>query len=118
MASVALGGLVGTWVNTNPATSGIVKVVLTDNHGSLRVHLYGACHPSPCDWGEVAGLAYAASIAGGPAVAFTANYGFSFKSTIVNGHIEGIMLVVEDFSVFTDHSGRAAYFDKGTFKKA
>jgi hypothetical protein len=116
--ALALGSLVGTWVNVNTATRDIVKIVLTNDGGSLRVHAYGACSPTPCDWGEVPGQAYAASVTGGPAVAFTANYAFGFKNTILTGHLNGEQLIADDYNVFEDGSGRSPYFTEGTFKKA
>jgi hypothetical protein len=115
--AMTLGSLVGTWKNVNAATRDIVEVVLTNMSGSLGVHAYGACVPTPCDWGQVPGQAYAASVAGGAAVAFTANYGFGFKNTILAGHLDGRHLIVDDFNVFEDGSGRSAYFSQGTFKK-
>ena len=51
-------------------------------------------------------------------MAFTANYAFGFKSTILTGHLQGADLIVDDFNVFEDGSGRSAYFAEGTFKKA
>ena len=116
--ALTLGSLVGTWVNVNAATRDIVKIVLTNKGGSLGVHAYGACSPTPCDWGQVPGQAYAASVAGGPAVAFTANYAFGFKNTILTGHLNGDHLIADDFNVFEDGSGRSPYFTEGTFKKA
>jgi hypothetical protein len=116
--ALTLGSLVGTWVNVNAATRDIVKIVLTNNGGSLRVHAYGACSPTPCDWGQVGGQAYAASVAGGSAVAFTANYAFGFKNTILTGHLNGQHLIADDYNVFEDGSGRSPYFTEGTFKKA
>ncbi len=117
-AVLTLTSLVGTWVNVNPETPDIVKIVLTNNGGSLGVHAFGACSPTPCDWGQVPGQAYSASVAGGSAVGFTANYKFAFKNTILTGHLDGAHLVVDDFNVFTDGSGRSPYFTEGTFKKA
>jgi len=114
---LTLGSLVGTWVNVNAATRDIVKIVLANNGGSLSVHAFGACSPTPCDWGQVRGQAYAASVAGGAAVAFTANYAFGFKSTMLSGHLNGVNLVVDDFNIFNDGSGRSPYFTEGTFKK-
>lgn len=54
-AALTLASLVGTWVNVNAATQDIVKIVLTNNGGSLGVHAFGACSPTPCDWGQVPG---------------------------------------------------------------
>jgi hypothetical protein len=66
----------------------------------------------------VRGQAYAASVAGGAAVAFTANYAFGFKGTILSGHLNGANLIVDDFNVFNDANGRSPYFTEGTFRKA
>ena len=116
--ALTLGSLVGTWVNVNAATRDIVKIVLANSGGSLNVHAFGACSPTPCDWGQVRGQAYAASVAGGAAVAFTANYAFGFKSTILSGHLSGANLIVDDFNIFNDSSGRSPYFTEGTFRRA
>jgi hypothetical protein len=118
LAAANLATLIGTWVNVNAATQDIVRVVLTNAGGKLEVNAFGACVPTPCNWGQVAGQAYAASVAGGSAVAFTANYAFGFKNTILTGHLDGDHLIVEDFNVFEDGSGRSAYFTQGTFRKA
>ena len=52
-------------MNVNAATRDIVKVVLTESNGKLGVHGFGACEPTPCDWGEVTGQAYAATVSKG-----------------------------------------------------
>ena len=117
-AAVNLASLIGTWVNVDAATRDIVRVVLTGKAGALEVDAYGACSPTPCNWGQVAAGAYAASVAGGNAAAFSASYAFGFKTTILTGHLDGAHLIVEDFNVFADGSGRSAYFTQGTFKKA
>ena len=109
--------ILGTWVNVNAATRDIVRVVLSEKGSSLHVHAFGACSPTPCDWGDVAGQAYAASVSGGATVAFSANYAFGFKNTMLTGHLDGVHLIVEDFNVFHDGSGRSPYFTQGTFKK-
>jgi hypothetical protein len=116
-AASSLSRLVGTWQNIDAATQSIGSVVLTNQQGTLEVHVFGACSPTPCDWQQVPGQVYDASVSGGPAIAFTATYNFGFKNTIIAGHHQGPNLIIEDFNVFTDGSGRAAYYDKGTFKR-
>lgn len=42
----------GTWLNTDPATQGITKIIITHlGSQNLRVHPYGKCVPVDCDWG-------------------------------------------------------------------
>jgi hypothetical protein len=67
------------------------------------------------DWGQVPGQAHSASVAGVSAVAFATNYRFGFTNTILTGHLNGAHVVVDDFNVFTDGSGRSPYFT--TFKR-
>lgn len=109
--------LLGTWVNVDSQTGGIVRLIL-GFAGTLRFHAFGACVPSPCDWGTVNGLTYGNSVTSSRAVAFTATYQFSFKSTIVTGSLQGGMLVVEAYNHFTDNSGRFDYYARYSFKRA
>lgn len=45
-------GFVGEWCNTDPDTRGITRVNITYHNESLKVHMWGRCHPIECDWGE------------------------------------------------------------------
>jgi hypothetical protein len=108
-AEVSAQPLLGTWTNCDPNTRGVVKVILA---GNLTVQVFGACHPTPCDWGKVKGLAYAADVSSTPAVAFSAFYKFGFKETIVVGVLDRGTLIVETFDNFTDGSGRSDYYSK------
>ena len=117
-AGVVVAPLVGRWDACNKETRGLVRVVISEQKGQLLVHAFGACTPTPCDWQQVKGLAYADTVNGGPAVAFTAIYHFDFKDTILTGVLDRGCLIVEDFNTFTDGSGRSNYYDKGYFCKA
>jgi len=107
-ATISPAPLLGTW--TNKTSENVVKAVITDTAGKFEVHLYGACVPTPCDWGAVAGMPYSATVSGGAAVAFSANYSFSFSTVIVIGHLAGAELVLETLTHFTDGSGRADFY--------
>lgn len=100
--------LIGTW--TNKTSNNVVKAVITDTDGKFEVNLYGACSPTPCNWGAVAARAYSATVSGGAAVAFSANYTFSFSTVIVIGHLAGAELILETLTHFTDGSGRADFY--------
>ncbi len=55
---VPLGGpdvtpILGTWCNTDEATAGVVRMVLTRDRQRLLVRALGAGTPEPYDWGEV-----------------------------------------------------------------
>lgn len=106
-ALVSPATLLGTWINTNHATNDIVKIIIAAAGSNVNVEVFGACTPSPCVWGSVPGIAYAGNVSSAPAVAFTAEYKFSFAQVIVVGHLQGKYLEVETFTEFTDRSGRS-----------
>jgi len=116
-AAVVSAPLAGTWKNINPATRDIVKVVITAAGSGVKVDAFGACSPTPCNWGNVAGLAYAASVSSSPAVAFSAQYKFSFAQVILTGHLQGKELILESFTHFTDGSGRSDYYSMDAMTK-
>jgi hypothetical protein len=108
--------LLGTWINLNPATRDIVKIVIEDP-ASLKVNVFGACTPTFCNWGIVPALAYAANVSATPADAFSAHYSFGFAQVIVVGHLHGRELILETFTQFTDGSGRSNLYTTDTMKK-
>jgi hypothetical protein len=114
-ATVSPAPLVGTW--TNKTSNNVVKAVITDTGGKFEVNLYGACSPTPCNWGAVGAMVYAATVSGGAAVAFSANYSFSFSTVIVVGHLAGADLILETLTHFTDGSGRADFYVSETMTK-
>ncbi|MGH9222969.1 MAG: hypothetical protein ACRD2W_04125 [Acidimicrobiales bacterium] len=109
--------LMGTWVADDPATRGIVKVVLANAGGTLTVHAFGACTPSPCDWGKVKGRTYGPDVSTPRAVAFTSNYSFGFKTTILAGHLSKGRLIVDSFNTFAAGDSRSDYYSSGSFHR-
>lgn len=57
LATIAPSPLLGTWTNCDQATRGLVRVVIAASGSGISVHAFGACSPTPCDWGLVPGLA-------------------------------------------------------------
>jgi|GEM_PF-649942 len=41
-------GISGTWTNKDSNTRGITKVIISKDES--KIHAYGKCHPSDCDW--------------------------------------------------------------------
>jgi len=108
--AVAAGPILGTWVNCDHQTRGIVRLMIAAAGTEVTIHGFGACSPTPCDWGAVNGLVYADNVTATPAVAFTAVCTFAFKQTTIVGHLQNGALIVETFDHFTDKSGRADYY--------
>ena len=104
--------LVGTWINCNHHTRSIVRLVIATSGKEITVHGFGACSPTPCDWGTAPGMIYAENVTASPAVAFTAMYNFGFKQTILVGRLLEGALEVELFDHFTDNSARSDYYSR------
>jgi hypothetical protein len=107
--------LVGNWVNTDKATRGIVRLVLSSLDGDFKVQAFGACSPSPCDWGEVAGEVYADGVNAELAVGFQAFYDFQFMETMLAAYLNKRILVVDSYHTFKDGSRRPRYFNRDHF---
>jgi hypothetical protein len=112
------GALAGTWNACDAATRNLVRIVIEPAGAEIKVHTFGACVPTPCDWGSVPGLVYAANVSSTAAIAFTAHYKFSFSEVILTGVLDNGSLVVETFTHFTDKSGRSDYYAKQYMCKA
>ena len=111
-AAVSVAPLVGTWVNVDHHTRGMVRLVIAANGSEITLHGFGACSPTPCDWGIVPGTVYANGVTGTTSIAFAGMYTFSFKQTTVVGKLFNGALLVETFDHFTDKSGRSDYFSE------
>ena len=112
--------LIGNWTNCDPSTRSLVRAALTTTpkKGIVNLELFGACHPTPCDWGVVPAHVFASNVGSKDAVAFSASYKFDFKETFVTGMlIEPGLLMIELYSHFTDGSDRMDYYTKDYFHR-
>ena len=112
---IDLRPLLGGWVNYNERSTGIDRVYVDDWEGTPTVRVFGASRPAPIDWGEVAGAAFADGVGGHQAVGFTATYDVEFARVLLAGYLNKRLLVVDAYSMFTDASGRANYFQRDHF---
>jgi hypothetical protein len=114
---VAPGELVGTWNNIDRSTDDLVKIVIAAKSGGITVNPFGACSPTPCNWGVAPGIAFAANVSSSEPVAFCAAYNFGFSTVTVVGHLPRNEMLVETFTVFTDGSRRANLYTADTMVK-
>ena len=42
----------GVWLNQDSRTRGVTKVEIRSEGRAILIHVWGACHPQDCDWGE------------------------------------------------------------------
>src|ERR1035441_8885571 len=63
----------GVWVNEDSRTRGVTKVEIRSEERGLLIHVWGACHPQDCDWGEKS------SVGNGGVRRVEWNHGFSVE---------------------------------------
>ncbi len=99
----------GTFVAADANTRGIARIAI---YGDDTINVWGRCHPSDCDWGIEAAVAYGPSVDSdvqASAKVLTATYVQRHAVTVlVIRPLKGGSLSVEAFTRFTDRSRRAA----------
>lgn len=118
-ASAQLSRFTGSWRNSDSASGGITRLVITASGPNARVHAWGSCHPTDCDWGEVDGYAYGPNVGSNintSARAVTAVFTTSFSETLITISPAGFnRLQATTYTRFTDTSGRTPYTNTYNF---
>lgn len=104
-----VSGLVGTWYNNNPNTSGITKVLVLKYGSGLLFKSWGSCHPTDCEHSWVWAYPHSASVSSDTAVGFTSyrNSGFAY-SRFAAKRI-GSNLRMDGFTTFASGDSRKNY---------
>ncbi|UOF01308.1 DUF2147 domain-containing protein [Bdellovibrio reynosensis] len=116
LAEAAPSDFVGTWINVNPHSRGVVRIVVSPN---MKMRMFGACTPSACDIGLAPLYTYGKSVEDADHRQGTAHYTLDFKEidaklTLVSRQ----RIDLEHFNRFTDNSNRQNYLMKERFRKA
>jgi hypothetical protein len=110
-----LSSLLGRWKNTNNATRGISRIVISEDGKDLRVQTFGACASGSRDWGERRATKYAYAVAGDVVAGFELTYDFGSQETLMTAiHNRGV-LVIHAYHRFIDGSGRSNFISKEFF---
>jgi hypothetical protein len=115
-----VSGFVGDWVNVDPATSGITRVVVTSTGGdNINVRVWGRCHPADCDWGTQPGRGYYDSVSSNHVHGVMAEFNAGFSNTTLILHqAGGGGLSFDALTQFTDGSARHNYDSDGRLRRA
>jgi hypothetical protein len=110
-ASADVSDLLGNWVNSDSATTGVTRMVVSPaGPNRVRIRVFGQCHPSDCDWGEVVAHSYFDSAGSDHVKSVMAVFDQGFaRRTIVLRERMGDRLGFEILTDFTDGSGRRDY---------
>ncbi|MBC7909847.1 MAG: hypothetical protein H7Y30_05060 [Pyrinomonadaceae bacterium] len=107
---IDISALPGLWINSNPATNGIARIVMSEAEGKLSLRVYAIGTEGLIDWGATDVAVFAATPASRVGAGFTCFYDFGFAETQLQGMIVKGLLVLAQFHSFKDDSGRVDYF--------
>ena len=117
----AIGEFEGKWQSVDPNTSGLTALDISLIGDQVKVHAWGKCHPTDCDWKIVDATTFASNVRSAlPSNAQTlmAVFKTSFsESILVIDPTEWNKLRVQLLTRFTDQSGRSAYSAIYTFSR-
>lgn len=107
---VDVSALPGVWINSNPNTTGIARMVMSESEGELTLHAFAVGPEGLIDWGSTGVKIFAASPQSRTGAGFTCTFDFGFAETELQGMIMKGLLVLAQFHRFKDNSKRADYF--------
>lgn len=110
-----VSALLGSWVNSNPETSGIARLSLRDEGGRLVVEVEAIGPEGLIGWGAVPAEVFMASPSSRAVAGFACVYDFGFAETRLQVMIMKGLAVLAQFHSFKDDSGRADFFVREYF---
>jgi hypothetical protein len=108
-------GLDGDWKNIDAHTRGIDVIFINGK----KVHPFGTCHPTDCDWGVLKAKSFASSVDSADISKLLVKHNTDFGTVeITIALLPDGRLRVDTFTHFRDDSGRADYSDVNYFRRA
>ncbi len=104
--------LPGVWINSNPDTSGIARMVMSE---SLSLQVFAVGPDGLIDWGSTGVKVFAGLPTSNTGAGFTCTFDFGFAETELQGMIMKGLLVLAQFHRFKDNSNRADFFVREYF---
>ena len=109
-APVDYSALLGTWINSNPETNGIERMVMTEADGKLTLRVYAIGPDGLIDWGTTEVTVFMSSPSSRVPAGFSCLYDFGFAETRLQAMILKGLTVLAQFHIFKDDSRRVDYF--------
>jgi hypothetical protein len=115
-----VGKLTGRWVNTDPATDGVVEVTIAQEGEHFSVGVVGVGSDGPVNWPTARGrvMANLEEEAGQRAVALAADFDFGFMRVESYLRVNKGVLVIVAYYTFLDESNRSDYVNREFFYRA
>ena len=108
------GALVGNWINSNPDTNSITRVNVFEADGKLQLQAFAV---GSIDWGTTTGDVFAAGPALRVGAGFAATFDLGFAEVRLQAMIMKGLLVLAQFHLIKDNSGRDSYFLREYYAK-
>lgn len=108
--SIDTSAFPGIWVNSNPDTSGIARLKMTQSNGNLSLQVFAIGPEGLIDWGTEEVSVFTSSPVSRTGAGFTCVFDFGFADTRLQGMIMKGLLVLAQFHRFKDDSQRVSYF--------
>src|ERR1044071_3543897 len=102
--------LLGAWINSNLDTTSIARVKISEADGKLQLQVFAMGPEGLIDWGTAPAQVFAGGPTAHAGVGFTCRYDFGFAEARLQAMIMKGLLVLAQFHLFKDDSGRADYF--------
>lgn len=113
-----IGAMLGAWVNTNPASRGIVRLRLSAADGRLTIRAVAAGDVPAEDWGDIpADAVYGDRLDTSTVIGFTARRDFGGMESHLHANVSLGLLIVAAFHLFTDGSGRASFYAREFYRR-
>jgi hypothetical protein len=112
---VDLSGLIGTWVNSNPDTTGVARMAVSQSDGKLSLQVFAIGLDGLLDWGLAELTIFTSTPTSRSAAGFTCLYDFGFAETQLQAMILKGLIVLAQIHRFKDDSRRADYFVREYF---
>lgn len=106
--------LIGNWINSNPDTNSITRVNVFEADGKLELQAFAV---GPVDWGVTTANVFAAGPASRTGAGFAATFDLGFADVRLQAMIMKGLLVLAQFHLFKDNSGRDSYFLREYYAK-
>jgi hypothetical protein len=104
----------GDWQNVDPNTRDLVEIVIK----GVKIHPYGQCHPTVCDWGVIKAKSFASNVNSTDISRLLAKKHNDFDTVEITLSLEADgRLRAECFTHFIDQSGRADYSTVNYFNR-
>ncbi len=114
----APSGLAGSWACLVPAATMRLRALqCTITGGGLAVRAQSAGHGEPSDWGTADAELYADATRPDEPPAFLATFDHGYMRVHLQARVNRGILVVCEFTEFTDGSGRSDYFIRESFRR-